>query len=265
MKTQKRMTLLILILVILGAGHIIGAEMVVENEAEPDLITVEDMRGLPQPVIRHLKQAGVVGTPRIQTVYLEQTGLFKIAQDKPYSPLAAWQTYELKEPTFLWKAKMKIAPLVSVRGFDKLENGKGLLKMHLMGIIPLVSAEGEAVDQGDLMRYLSETIWFPQVFLEEMITWAPIDENRAKATLHAANMDVSGIFEFDDAGKFARFEAERYFMGKDSTRLEEWIVMVDEYGERGGLNIPTHGTVVWKLEEGDFEYISIDVNKVIYE
>jgi len=184
-----------------------------------DVITQEEIQHLPQPVQRFLEYSGVIGTPRISQATIEQTGFFKIAPDKPWMPFTATQVYNIPGASFEWKVRMKMAPLIIVTGRDALQDGQGSMKIKLFGLIPLVNAKGPEMDQGAMTRYLSETIWFPQAFLDEHITWEELDFLSARATLTIGDKFATGVFNFDNLGEFKEFTCNRYYVKGDEKLL----------------------------------------------
>lgn len=196
---------------------------------------------------------------------IKQTGSFKISPDKPWTPFTATQIYNIPEASFIWKVRMKMAPLVIVKGTDALRDGQGSMKIKLFGLFPLVNAKGPELDQGAMTRYLSETIWFPQAFLDEHISWEPIDSVSARAILTIGAKSVDGVFSFNDLGQMTSFECERYATeGKDMV-LRPWRTPVHEYGQRAGLQLGIRGKAIWSLPEGDYTYIDVEITEVIYE
>ncbi|MBC8376083.1 MAG: hypothetical protein H8E26_08545 [FCB group bacterium] len=232
---------------------------------ETKLITQEDIQNLPQPIQRFLDYSGVVGTPRITMVSLEQTGRFMTAPDRPWVPFTATQIYNIEKASFKWKVHMKMAPLMIVKGVDRLEEGRGSMRIKLFGLIPLVSADGPEIDQGAMTRYLSETIWFPQAFLDDHIHWEAIDSLSAKAIFTIQDKSVEGIFHFDDEGKVTLFECERYASEGKEMVLRTWHTPIDEYGELGGLQLGIRGRAIWKKPESDYTYIDVKITNIIYE
>lgn len=228
------------------------------------IITLKDIDHLPDPVQKHLQYAGVIGTPYITEVELKQTGEFKIDKDKPYSPITAKQTYSVNKPEFEWKAKLKLNPLMTVYGYDRLINGEGLMKMKVLGFIPVMTMRSKELNQGSLVRYLSEMIWFPQGFLAEFISWESVNDNQALATLSSPTMSVTGLFTFDDVGRITNFTSERYYVSKGDMRFAKWSTPIDEYGEMAGLRLPLCGRAVWNFPEGDLEYAKIRVTEIVY-
>jgi len=235
------------------------------DEMQAKLISRAEIQGLPYPVIQFLEYSGVIGSPRITRAIVEQEGLFKTAPHKPWVPFTATQIYDIKAASFEWKVRMKMAPGIIVKGTDALRDGRGSMKIKLFGLIPLVNAQGPELDQGAMTRYLSETIWFPQAFLDDHISWEAIDSLSAKAFFVVGDKMVQGIFHFNDLGQITSFECERYAMEDKKMVLRPWRTPVVEYGERTGLMLGIRGFAIWDLPDGDFEYVDVKVIKVTYE
>lgn len=232
---------------------------------ENEIITMNDIQDLPQPVQSFLVYSGLIGTPKINQVKLEQEGLFKTAQDKPWVPFTATQVYNIKEASFEWKVRMKMAPFMIVKGRDALKNGHGSMKIKLFGIIPLVNAKGPEVDQGAMTRYLSETVWFPQALLDDHITWEAIDSLSARAIFSIDEKSVNGVFHFNKEGQVTSFECDRYATEGKSMTLRPWYTPVDEYTEISGLRIGVRGRAIWKMPENDFAYVDVRITKLLFD
>jgi hypothetical protein len=87
-------------------------------------------------------------------------------------PVVAEQTLTINPPGFVWKARFKVAglPLMSAR--DAYQDGRGHMYGKMAGLFTLFDARGlEMIDQGTLLRYLGEMVWFPTAFLGENIRW----------------------------------------------------------------------------------------------
>lgn len=229
-----------------------------------ELITMSDLEGLPQPVQKFLTYSGIVGTPWITEVSLEQEGLFKTAPDRDWVPFTATQVFNIEEASFEWKVRMKMAPMMLVTGRDALQDGQGTMKIKLFGIFPIVNASGAEIDQGSMTRYLSESIWFPQAFLDDHISWESIDSLSAKATLTINDKSVDGVFHFNDLGQVTYFECNRYYSEGDNAVLKPWFTPVDEYRQFDGLSIGSRGRALWKLADGDFTYVDVRITKLFY-
>jgi hypothetical protein len=119
--------------------------------------------------------------------------------------------------------------------------------------VTIADGRGSKIDQGTLLRYLGESVWFPSAALASYIRWEPIDDSSATATISYAGVSASGVFTFDDQGRFLRMTARRYKDGAESASPETWEVRASAWGSMSGVSLPVEGAVTWKLRTGDFE------------
>ena len=54
---------------------------------------------------------------------------------------------------------MHMAPLVSLFGRDRYVNGEGDMDLRL-SLLPVARKSGGGLNQGDLLRFLTEATWF---------------------------------------------------------------------------------------------------------
>ena len=234
----------------------------VENKNE--IVTKEDVERLPKNVQKWLQYSGVIGKKRITAVRLKQKAEMRLAEDKAWMPVQAEQYFTSQEPGFIWKANIKAAPFIHISGRDKYENGKGNMLIKVLSLFTVADSKGKEIDQGTLLRYLAETIWFPSAALNEYLTWEEIDEQNAKATMTYGDITASGVFTFNSEGEVVKFEAERYGVFDGEIRLETWSIPVRDYKQFEGIKIPTKGNVTWKLDTGDFNWFNFEVTEIEY-
>jgi hypothetical protein len=88
----------------------------------------------------------------------------------------------------------------------------------------------------------------------------------AKARFIHKDIDVTGLFHFDEEGKFIRFETcDRYYSEKGGKFVKKrFSAIVDSYGEKDGMQLPDGVRIVWHLENGDYEYFKGKVGDIIY-
>lgn len=228
------------------------------------IIKDEMISNLPEPVRRYMKYTGIIGQPWIENVWLKQIGKFRQGLKKPWMPMIAEQTYTTNPAGFEWDAKFKMAGIPIMRAVDTYKNGKGHMFGKLAGMIKLFDARGEKIDQGAMLRYLSEMIWFPIAFLGENVFWESRDNCSAHVTFTDHGKSVHGIMHFDDEGRFTNFTTKRYRVIDGEFSLDSWSTPVNEYGMRAGLNLPVKAQAVWNLPSGDFSYIELEVTEIAY-
>ncbi len=231
---------------------------------QPDVVTEAMLAGLPEPVQRYMNWTGVVGRPWIRTAYVKQSGRFRQGFDKPWMPMAAEQVYTIDPPGMLWQARFKMFGLPLMRARDSYLDGQGHMFGKAAGLFTIFDERGEELTMGTLTRYLSEMIWFPIAYLADNIIWTAVDAQSADVSLTDHGRTASGRMFFDELGRPTTFETVRYMGVDGGYRLTPWHTPNREWGERGGLNIPIRGEVLWVLPEGELTYGDFYIDAVAY-
>ncbi|MFV0571996.1 MAG: DUF6920 family protein [Xanthomarina gelatinilytica] len=147
-----------------------------------------------------------------------------------------------------------------MRGRDKLYQGQGNMLIKLANLIPVVNeSNNKQINSGTMIRFLAEICWFPSAAINDYIVWESISENSAKATLTIKDTRVSGIFKFSTEGNITSFEAKRYYGGKTNSKLETWLINMTSHKTFDGVKIPNKSNVSWKLKEGDFNWLKLEI------
>jgi hypothetical protein len=227
---------------------------------EPPIVKLEDIVDLPPPVRRWLTASGAVGRPRAQTVRLLQRGGLRTASDQRYMPAEAKQYFVVDEPGFVWTVDVTMLRIIPVVGRDTYVDGLGRMLIKAGGLATVADGAGPNFDQGAALRFLGEIVWFPSGALASYITWAPIDDRHAKATLSFKGVVASAVFEFDQRGRCAGMAARRYYEGRS---LEPWVIPITEWNTIRGIEMPVRGGAVWKLSSGDFDYYQWEILDVV--
>ena len=218
----------------------------------------EMLVGLPEPVQRYLRFTGVVGKPFARRVHLRQTGRMQLGRGQPWIPLRAEQWYAVQPPGFVWDGTLFAGPVPLVRARDLYRAGKGHMLIKAVSAFTVADATGQELDQGEMMRYLNEMMWFPSAFLEGNVSFEPVDSTSARVSLSDHGRRVTATMFFDADGRLTEFVGQRYAGGE----LETWSVPVVAYGELAGMQLPTRCKAVWKYARGDQEYIDVTVTEL---
>ncbi len=113
------------------------------------------------------------------------------------------------------------------------------------------------------VRYLNEMTWFPAAFLGENVTIEPVDESCFRVTIADRGMTATALMFVDEDGRLTNFRAQRFHTGRRT--METWETPMAKHGAFEGVNLPTAGAAVWKLKNGDFPYIELEVIDVKYD
>lgn len=234
------------------------------QQGRPFVIMEEHLLGLPEPIRRYLQWAGVVGKEAIRTVRLKQKGFLRMKEGQKWLPLTAEQYFTTSPPGFVWHARVRPLPFLNISVTDRFVNSHGRLQAKLSSLISMADAKGPEVDQGELLRYLAEMIWFPTAWLSQYIEWKEIDEHSAQTILRHVSLTVAAVLHFDERGQVVQITAERYREEDGKFILRPWSGQVEDYREVGGMMIPMKAEVSWHLESGDFTCFRAEITEIEY-
>jgi hypothetical protein len=235
----------------------------------PAAYSAAEIDGLPAPVQRYFRAVLRNGQPIVRRARLKQEGDFLIKpEENVWGPFTATQTVGVKPAGFVWDARIRMAPGITVRVRDAFVDGRGYMHASLLATVPLVAVEGTpGIAAGALQRYLAEAVWYPTALLPSQgVAWSAIDGSSARATLSLAGVTVSLDFRFGNDGLMQSIYAAdrpRNVDGRDVPT--PWRGRCFEYEERGGMRIPVRCEVEWILPGGPQTYWRGRITEVSYE
>lgn len=206
---------------------------------------------VPAPVARYFAFALRDGQPLIRSATLRQTGMLRASADAAWIPFYAVEHFAVRPPGFVWDARCRIAPLVSIGIRDSYISGAGASEAKVAGLIPLGrQRDTPEVAAASLVRYLAEAAWIPAALLPgEGITWTELDHTTARTTLTDLETTVSVDVQFGEHGQIDRISTVRYRDVNGRLVLTPWIGYFRDYACIQGMMIPMAADVQWGLPE----------------
>lgn len=233
-------------------------------EDKGDIIQRTDLEGLPPVVRKWLEQSQVVGKERIAAVRLKQDASMRLKEDGPWMNAAVQQYFRVDQPGFIWRVRVSMAPLIYFAGRDKYEEGRGHMLIKALSLVDVADATGKEIDQGTMLRYLAESVWFPTAALNSYIKWEEVDAGSARATMTYGGITASGVFTFNEKGEVVNFVAQRYRDVNGRYLMNTWVVEIKEHKDFNGIRIPSAGEVIWRLETGDYNWYQFEIKDIEY-
>lgn len=214
--------------------------------------------GLPAPVARYLRAVLTPGQPRIRRAEMAHEGLFNMGEGADnWKPFTSTQSVTVARPGFVWDGRIAMAPGLPVRVIDAYVAGEGMLLPAILGLIPLTRLQGGgAIAEGELLRWLAETPWYPTALLPGgAVSWAAIDDHSARAMVTDGAVQVELTFTFgpDDLITTIRAEARSRTVA-GAMIPTPWEGRWWGYERRNGFVVPTSGEVSWILPQGRKPY-----------
>jgi len=236
--------------------------------ASPGVFSRAQLEGLPAPVVRYFEHALTPGQRLIRSARIEHAGKFRGGRDEPWSPFTSVQHFSARPPGFVWDASIHLAPLLTVKVRDSYVGGTAGMHGKIASLIPVVNQSGgAALNAGALHRLLAEMVWVPTALLPgHGVTWSPIDDSKARATLSDSGTSVWLDFEFSRTGEVLRvFTPGRYRDVEGVGVPTPWSGTFGSYEEIEGMRVPSEGEVEWSLPDGPLAYWRGKITRCEYD
>jgi hypothetical protein len=199
--------------------------------------------GLPDPARRYLAAAIAPGASLARSVRMEMEGRFRLGSE--WVPLRA--TERLSGRGFVWAATLEKGG-TPLRVWDTLGPEGGKARVWLMGLVPVLRADGPDVTRSDAGRLAAEMIWLPTALLPGTgVTWEAVDTETIRARIEVAGEVLMLHLRVDGSGDLTALWLERW---GDLGRSGDFAPLtfggdVAESAGFGGLRVPTRITAGW--------------------
>lgn len=212
-------------------------------------IALSALAGLPPPVVRYFRYVLRDGQAPIKVVKMRQAGeLRSSSTTRHWASFTASQIVVPAAPGFVWNARVGTPLATHVRVLDSYNAGAGSGRVSFLSAFALASATGAPeLNSGALHRYLAEAVWYPTALLPESgVSWTPINDLAALATLTDRGTTASLEFRFNEIGEVTGIYSPGRFGAFDGVYREvPWEGHFKNYGLQSGVRVPTYGEVGW--------------------
>ncbi len=231
-------------------------ELWTKDLASPERFDPARIANLPEPARRYLSHAIAPGALLATAVRLRMHGEIKLKNE--WYPFEADQVIRWGRG-FVWRARAKMKGLPII-GSDRWIDGEGAMRWKLLGLVPVLTADGPDISRAALGRVQIESVWLPTVLLARDVTWTAPDPTHVGVNLslaeHAAHLDLSiapdGGLRTACIARWGNPEAATVG-GSKEFHEHPFGCFVSEEKTFGGITIPTTMRVGWYFGSGRFE------------
>jgi len=218
----------------------------------------EQLHGLPGCVQGYFRQVLRPGQPYISYARLLHKGQFKTGLHSKWVSIHGEQYVATETPGFIWKGDTS---MFTAR--DMYIQNKGRLIVTLFSIYNIEDATGGQYDEGELLRWLAESVLYPTNLLPSArLQWLAVSNLSAKIIFTYAPISAELLVTFNEKNEIIQMQAQR-FMGKE--KKETWVINLSNYKEINDVLIPTDFEVLWRLKEADFSYAKFTLQQLEYD
>jgi len=215
------------------------------------------LENLPEAVRRYFKHTLKEGRAYLSFVRIKHRGHFKTGIDKAWISIRGEQYAGMEMPGFIWKGTTR---MFTAR--DLYIENKGGLIVTLLYWFKIVNGKGPQYDQGELLRWLGESVLYPTNLLpSDRLQWEHLTDDSSKLTYLYNGLRLFFTVTFNEKGEIIEMETQRYM---DEDHLEKWHIKMSYYKQMNELVVPTHLEVSWRLEKGDFCYAKFEITELEY-
>jgi hypothetical protein len=113
--------------------------------------------------------------------------------------------FTTRKPGFVWKGTTS---LFTAR--DMYLGDQGRLVVTLFNLIKVLDGKGPKYDEGELLRWLGESVCFPTNLLpHKSLEWLPLNDHSAKLNFQHKGTFISFVVTFDKNHEIIQMETER--------------------------------------------------------
>lgn len=235
----------------------------------PQRVDFRELDGLPAPAQRYFRTVLRDGQPIIAAAGVRHTGTFNMSETAEH-----WRHFEstqrviTRPPGFVWDARIRMAPGVTIFVHDAYAAGEGSLVAKLLGLVTVMQhPRTPELAHGELMRFLAEAAWYPTALLPSQgARWQAVDDTRASVTLTDGRTTVTLVIAFDAQGLISTVRADgRHRLVDGAQTVTPWQGRFWNYQKHGGMLVPLDGEVAWLLADGPTPYWRGHIGEITYE
>ena len=173
-----------------------------------------------------------------------------------------------RPPTFTWYGKLRMAPGITAVALDSFTNGRGRMLVRLMSAFTITDDQSEQVSHSAFGRCIVElAVMAPTFFLDrDRVRYAQTGPDTVRCTVTDGRFSTDADLVVNSDGSRDRILVQRYFdRGNGLATLERFTGKSSQPKSYAGIMLGSRMDGSWNLREGDFHYVSFDVDSVEFQ
>jgi hypothetical protein len=231
-----------------------------------NLLTIEDIKDLPEPVQKYIQYVGCVGKPIVSNFRVDFEGKIR-SHDKPIWMELVSEQYnfvQISTRLFYLDAIMNYMP---VAGFHCFKNGKAYMDIRLLSIFKVEYQSGPVMDVSETVTFFNDMcVMAPATLIDKRIQWLQVEGNTVKASFTNNALTISAWLYFNEIGELVNFVSDdRSVLLKDgkTTKLQ-WSTPMRGYKIIDGFRLASYAEAIYKYPDGEFVYATFSLRYVKY-
>ncbi len=231
------------------------------SQSRPDILTEEDIAGLPGAVQKYIKYVGAIEKPKVWDFRAHMGGRMRNDDKSGWMSIDSVQYNFFDSPVRMFYINGKMFGIPAY-GFHSYKNEEGIMRIKVLGLIPVVDQHGHEMNISDTTTILNDMcIFAPATLIDKRITWEQLDRLIVKATFTNGNNRVCATLYFNDNGELVNFVSDDRYRGYDKAR---WSTPIYAYKNFGDIRLPAQALAMWHFPDREFSYAEFVIEEVEY-
>jgi hypothetical protein len=231
------------------------------------IVSESDLALLPEPVQRYLRNAGVVGQPRVANFYVRMHGRIRGGRDARWMPIVAEQYNFLGEPARLFYLTSSTF-MIPVMGYHRFAGPTATMTVKAAGLLTVAAGSGAEMNRSEIVTIFNDMcVMAPASLIDRAITWEPVDSSAARARFSAPAGTITAELRFTPAGDLNDFLSDDRSAlmtdGRTMRRLR-WSTPLTSWRSFGAVRLASEGQARWHEPEGEYTYLELTLDEVRY-
>lgn len=242
-------------------------------EAAPaanQLLTNDDLKGLPAPLAEYVRRSGAVGKPRVYSFSADVQGRIRGGPDKGWMQFTGSQvsTYgEMPQRLLLMNATMFGLPITMTHLFDQ---SSATMHGKMLSLVTVVNSSGSDMNRAETVTLFNDlVVMAPGAIPFASAQWTALDDQTVRGVFSRGGETVTAELRFNQNFELVNFVSDDRLRasqdGKSFTR-QRWNTPITEYQRLDDRKIAVLGEAQWyaPAPEGHFTYLEFRINHISY-
>ncbi|MEZ5080914.1 MAG: DUF6544 family protein [Thermoleophilia bacterium] len=235
------------------------------------VLGLEDLRGLPAPIVRYVRRSGAVGKPRVSAFRAHFHGRIRASEGD------AWMSYTGEQVNryapdgasrlFFMDATRAGMPVDVLHTFVA---GEARMRVKLASLLPMVDTSGPEMTRSETVTLFNDLMLLcPGAIIAAPIEWQTLTDTHVRGVFTNGVHTVSADLYFDDQGDLVDFRSEDRSRSLDDDSLvrQPWSTPIGDHRVFDGWRVASRGEGRWHAPdpEGEFTYLEFNLDGIEYD
>jgi hypothetical protein len=233
-----------------------------------DVLRLEDLADLPEPVAAYIVASGAIGSPHVCGFRAVAHGRIRGGPDDDWMPWVGEQLDTLTPAPgriFTMDATMHGLPADVLHIYDR---SGATMQAKAVSVFTVANASGPEMDHAETVTLFNDLcVLAPASLVDAPIEWTVIDDHHVSATYTNGAHRVTAELTFNDDHELVDFASDdRSRMAGDGLMVRErWSTPLTDYRTFGSRRVASFGRARWRPTDAEpFDYLEFHVDTISY-